>query len=92
MVIYCISMSTFLVINRGKDMIKDIQINREVVAHRIRHARKHRGLSQSQVCELTGFSKSNLSKYENGHKLMNYTSLYKFCFVVNCTATYILGI
>ena len=69
-----------------------INIDRLKMGKRIAHARHIARLSQSELCIITGISKSTLSKYENGHKTMSLNTLFRFCSAVNIPSTFILGI
>lgn len=58
----------------------DNEFDKKNFALRLREIRKSKGLTQEEVCEITGIDVSNYSKMETGKIAPSMTSLYKLVF------------
>ena len=59
----------------ARNDVPDPAVLRRAVGHRLRVNRQRAGLSQTQVAEVTGWSLSAVSMYEQGNREMNYARL-----------------
>lgn len=56
------------------------EFDKKCFASRLREIRKSKGLTQEEICEITGIDVSNYSKMETGKIAPSMTSLYKLVF------------
>jgi transcriptional regulator with XRE-family HTH domain len=55
------------------------EADRHAIAHRLRTAREHAGLSQGQVAKLFGYQRPTISEIEAGRRRVSAEELAKFC-------------
>ena len=53
---------------------------------------KEKGLSQKELANRTGLTESAISRYVNGSRLPDVSSLIKLSRTLNCSTDYILGL
>lgn len=58
----------------------DNEFDKRSFASRLKEIRKSKGLTQEEICEITGIDVSNYSKMETGKIAPSMTSLYKLVF------------
>lgn len=56
------------------------EFDKKCFASRLKEIRKSKGLTQEEICEITGIDVSNYSKMETGKIAPSMTSLYKLVF------------
>lgn len=61
-------------------MCMENEFDKKCFASRLKEIRKSKGLTQEEVCEITGIDVSNYSKMETGKIAPSMTSLYKLVF------------
>ena len=67
----------------------DKSLNKEV-GERLREIRKSLGISQSEMADIMGVSRSSYSGYENGYAAMPYSDLIEFSRQTSVNCDYIL--
>ena len=64
----------------------------KAVGRRIRSLREARGLTQTQLCDLTGLDSGGLSRYENGYQVPNSEAVKRLAEALAVTTDELLGV
>jgi transcriptional regulator with XRE-family HTH domain len=69
----------------------EVKKNKEIIASRIREARKIAGLSQSQVAKMLGLHRPSISEIESGNRSVSAQEISKLAAIFDVSASWLLG-
>lgn len=67
------------------------QVNKKIIANRIREARKMAGLSQAQVAKMLGLHRPSISEIEAGNRNVSAEEMAKFAEIFDVSASWLIG-
>lgn len=69
----------------------DFETKREIIATRIREARKMAGLSQTRVADMLGFQRPTISEIEAGKRKVSAEEIAQFAEIFDVETSWLLG-
>ena len=81
----------FALSNQEKYLNARAEINRELMAQRLKEFRKENKLTQTKLAQILNIANGTIGEYEKGNYIISTNCLYKISKKYNISADYLLG-